>query len=112
MKYLFVVVISKNSHGKELHDMLEENGVTGKLFQPATLRQSFMDSNIEPIPQFGTLRQMTASEFDPNEIFCGVVGEEALEKAKKLVREYTDNFKKTAESMLAVRLDFAEGKNF
>lgn len=112
MKYLFVVVFSKNSHGKELHDMLEDNNITGKLFQPATLVQSFMDSNIEPIPQFGTLRQMTTSEFDTNEIFCSVLNEQTLEKAKKLVRDFTGNFKKTAESMLAFKLDLAEGRNF
>lgn len=109
MKYLLVIILENDSLSYPLIKRLDEKDIHGTVIATANMKNKLLNGEDEPLPHFGGLRHVVKPAFQESTTLLLVVREEAMEIAKEVAREVTQNFKDDCGKMFALPLTFSEG---
>ncbi len=109
MKYLLVVILENESLTYPLIKKLNEQGIHGTIISTTNMKTKLLHGEDEPLPDFGGLRHIVKPEFQESTTLLLVVKEDAMETAKQITREVTNNFADDCGKMFGMPLMFSEG---
>lgn len=107
MKHLLFAVFENTDGTHDLIHELADQGINGTVLASTSLRHIL--HSIEEDRSFITLRQLEKRTFEDNTTFYTLLDEEELEKAQKIIREGTNNFKDIKGGMFVLPVEKYEG---
>ena len=107
MKHLLFAVFENTDGTHDLIHELSDQGINGTVLASTSLRHIL--HSIEEDRSFITLRQLEKRTFEDNTTFYTLLDEEELEKAQKIIRNGTNNFKDIKGGMFVLPVEKYEG---
>lgn len=86
MKLLFVVIIKNDEYRNALLNEMNKFQTTGTVITTGSIKNAILQPDVEPIPNFGGLRQLYENQSDLNTTILAIIDEEDLAQTKAMVR--------------------------
>lgn len=108
MKLLFVAIMKNDEYRSRVLKELEKYEPTGTVIPTSSLKNAILQSNVEPLPNFGGLRQLYENERALNTTIMAVIEEEELEQLKATIKGVSIQNSENEGIMFAVPVMYFE----
>ncbi len=102
MKVLYFIVLKNDRIRNRVMKALDGIKVNGVVLASTSVRHALLESNIEPLPDFGALRHVVENVHYNKSTILTVVDEEQIELVKKTVKEASKGCGENAGRMYTV----------
>jgi len=108
MKLLLVVIMKNDDYRNRVLNELGKYETTGTVIPTTSMRNAITQSCVEPLPNFGGLRQIYENDRSLNTTILAVIEEEELEQVKALIKNVSVKNQENEGIMFAVPVMYFE----